>query len=86
MPVGTSILVDDGMLEFVVEAKEGNKLRCKAMNEGLVQGKKSINIPSTHLKLPSITQRDIQFINFSVDQNIDFIAHSFVRRKEDVSP
>ena len=84
MPVGTSILVDDGMLEFVVEAKEGNKLRCKAMNEGLVQGKKSINIPSTHLKLPSITQRDIQFINFSVDQNIDFIAHSFVRRKEDV--
>ncbi len=84
VPEQTKILIDDGALELVVESKTNDYLQCKVMNKGMIQGKKSINIPSAHIKLPALSKKDIEFISFAVEQDLDFIAHSFVRKKEDI--
>ncbi|MBN2667990.1 MAG: pyruvate kinase [Bacteroidales bacterium] len=84
VPIESKILIDDGALELVVKKKCEKFLDCMAMNRGVIQGKKSVNIPSAHIKLPALSKKDIQFINFAVEQDLDFIAHSFVRKKEDV--
>jgi len=82
--VGAKILIDDGILEMVVVEDDGNRLKCEVMNKGRIQGHKSVNIPSTMIKLPALTRKDIRFINFAVEHKLDFIAHSFVRKASDV--
>ena len=84
VPVGSLILIDDGSLELQVLDKEHDALICEVKNSGVISGKKSVNIPSVHVKLPSLSQKDIDFIHFAVDNDLDFIAHSFVRNKQDV--
>ena len=82
--VGAKILIDDGVLELNVLEDDGTRLKCEVMNKGVIQGRKSVNIPSTMIKLPSLTRKDIRFINFAVEHKLDFIAHSFVRKAADV--
>lgn len=53
-------------------------------NGGVIYGRKSVNIPGVAIDLPSVTERDARFINWAIDMDVDFIAHSFVRKKEDV--
>lgn len=84
VPLNSRILIDDGDIELVVIEKDSDKLTCRVQNSGYILGRKSVNIPSIHIKLPSISKKDIDFINFAVDHELDFIAHSFVRNKEDV--
>jgi len=84
VPENSKILIDDGELELEVIKKESDFLECKVLNNGSIKARKSVNIPSVHIKLPALSKRDIEFINFAVEQNIDFIAHSFVRKKEDI--
>lgn len=84
VPVGSTVLIDDGYIELTVRDKEEGRLICEVRNNGVVQGRKSVNIPSVHVKLPALSQKDIDYIHFAVDNNLDFIAHSFVRSKEDV--
>jgi len=84
IPEGCKILIDDGSLELKVTKKTEDYLECQALNDGVIQGNKSLNIPSVHIKLPALSPKDIEFIHFAVEQDIDFIAHSFVRRKEDI--
>ncbi len=84
VPVDTRILIDDGFVELLVVEKDKDFLKCKVLNKGYIKGKKSINIPSIHIKLPALSKKDINFIHFAVEQKVDFIAHSFVRKKEDV--
>ncbi|NOZ46495.1 MAG: pyruvate kinase [Chlorobi bacterium] len=84
IPVNSRILIDDGVLELLVLEKENDTLKCEVQNTGIIQGKKSVNIPSAHIKLPSLSKKDIDYLHFAVDNNLDFIAHSFVRKKEDV--
>ncbi len=84
IPVGSKVLIDDGALELIVRDKTSDYLNCEVMNQGKIQGKKSINIPSAHIKLPALSKKDIEFINFAVEKDVDFIAHSFVRKKEDI--
>ena len=84
IPVNTRILIDDGELELVVQSKTESYLYCMVMNRGKFVGKKSINIPSIHIKLPALSDKDREFIKFAVEEKVDFIAHSFVRNKEDV--
>ncbi len=84
VPEGSKILIDDGALELAVIHKFESYLGCMVMNTGKFMGKKSVNIPSIHIKLPSISEKDKEFIKFAIDENVDFIAHSFVRNKEDV--
>lgn len=79
------ILIDDGDIELRVAEKIGDSLRCIVKNDGYIHGRKSINVPSGNIRhLPPLTEKDKAFIAFAADQEIDFIAHSFVRRKEDI--
>jgi pyruvate kinase len=83
VPVDSRILVDDGDIELVVIGKDKTSLTCEVANNGEISGKKSVNIPSVHVKLPTLSLKDIDYIHFAVDNNLDFIAHSFVRNKHD---
>ncbi len=85
LKVGNKILVDDGDISIVVVEKHIRYLLCKIENSGVIKKRKSINVPGVEIKLPSLTARDIEFIEFAVEQELDFIAHSFVRNKADVA-
>ena len=82
--VGNRILIDDGDLELLVIEKTSECLTVEAQNEGNLKNRKSVNIPGVSINLPSLSEKDRDFIQFAIDQDIDFIAHSFVRKKEDV--
>ncbi|MCP3944399.1 MAG: pyruvate kinase [Desulfobacteraceae bacterium] len=84
IPIGSSILIDDGYIALAVMEKNEEYLTCHVENDGVIQARKSINIPSVHVKLPALSEKDKEFIKFAADNNLDFIAHSFVRNKEDV--
>ncbi len=81
---GNYLLIDDGEIELRVVSKERDHLVCQATNPGVIKFRKSVNIPNVCINLPSLTQKDIEFIEFAIDYNLDFIAHSFVRTKQDV--
>lgn len=83
VPVGSRIMIDDGEIELVVVEKDNSALICEVANNGEICGKKSVNIPSVHVKLPTLSEKDINYIHFAIDHKLDFIAHSFVRNKED---
>jgi pyruvate kinase len=84
VPAGASILIDDGSIELQVVEKEEDKLVCRAMNPGVIKGRKSVNVPGVHISLPALTEKDKMFVDWAIDADIDFIAHSFVRNKEDL--
>jgi len=84
VPVGSSVLIDDGDIALTVEAEDGDYLVCRVENDGVIKPRKSINIPSVHVTLPALSEKDREFIRFAADNDLDFIAHSFVRNKEDV--
>jgi pyruvate kinase len=84
MQPGKKIMIDDGEIELLIEEKHEDHLVCRALNAGLIKPRKSVNLPGTSISLPSLNDKDLEFIEFSVKHNIDFIAHSFVRNKEDV--
>lgn len=84
VPVGSSILIDDGYIALAVMEKDNEYLSCTVENDGVIKARKSINIPSVHVKLPALSEKDKGFIRFAADNDLDFIAHSFVRNREDV--
>ena len=84
VPIGASVLIDDGDLELVVTDKKDGDLICEVANDGVIKGRKSVNVPDVKIDLPSLTERDRMFINWAIDNEIDFIAHSFVRSAKDV--
>ena len=84
VPVGADILIDDGSIGLKVVEKNDNALICKVCNNGVIKGKKSVNVPNVHISLPALTDKDRIFLNWAIDADIDFIAHSFVRNKEDL--
>lgn len=84
VPVGAKILIDDGSVELHVREKDEDKLTCLVRNAGLIKGKKSVNVPNVNIALPALTEKDKMFVNWAIDADIDFIAHSFVRCKEDL--
>ena len=84
IPVGSLILMDDGELEFKAVKRNGNELECVVENDGILGSRKSVNIPGAKIYLPSLTEKDRAFIEMAVKNEVDFIAHSFVRSKQDV--
>jgi pyruvate kinase len=82
--VGSVILMDDGELELKAVKRNGNALECTVANNGILGSRKSVNIPGTKISLPSLTPKDHAFIEMAVKNDVDFIAHSFVRSKQDV--
>lgn len=81
---GQKILIDDGELELVIQEKKDDFLLCKATNNGIIKGKKSVNVPNAKFSLPALTEKDKEYIQFAIEHDIDFIAHSFVRNINDV--
>ncbi len=84
VPVGESILYDDASIEFVVTKKLPDGIECEVKSSGVIKNKKSLNIPNVHIKLPALSEKDRSFIHFCAKHNVDYIAHSFVRSKEDL--
>ncbi len=85
VPVGSSILIDDGHVALAVHEKDDQYLYCSVENDGVIHERKSINIPAVHVTLPALSVKDKAFIRFAAENDlVDFIAHSFVRNREDV--
>lgn len=82
---GAHVLVDDGALEFVVEAVAEDRARLRALNSGLLGSHKGVNIPGIPLDLPAVSERDRQNIALAEHLDVDFVAHSFVRSAADVA-
>ena len=84
VPSGARILLDDASIELRVVSKTEEYLECIVCNKGIIQGKKGVNIPDVHMSLPPLTEKDKLFIRWAIESDIDFIAHSFVRSREDL--
>ncbi|AIM25178.1 pyruvate kinase [Melissococcus plutonius] len=84
--VGSHILLDDGLIDLEVTDidKQANEIVTEVKNEGVLKNKKGVNVPGVSVKLPGITEKDSADIRFGIQQGIDFIAASFVRRAQDV--
>lgn len=84
--IGSKILLDDGLigLEVVDILKEENEIVTKVLNNGVLKNKKGVNVPGVSVNLPGITEKDAEDILFGIEQGVDFIAASFVRRSSDV--
>lgn len=81
---GASILLDDGLVELVVDRLEGADIRCTVRNDGMLGERKSINVPGVNVPLPVMTEQDEADLAFGIEQDIDFVAASFVRNAEGV--
>lgn len=81
---GDHVLFDDGLLDMVVMEQVGPMLVAQVQNEGVLGAHKSVNVPGVHIDLPALTEKDKRNINLAIDEDIDFIAHSFVRSAADV--
>lgn len=82
---GMHLLIDDGEIDFLIDRiDEDGRLHCTAQNDGELGSRKSVNIPGACIKLPSLTPRDITNIGYAMELGVDFIAHSFVRNRQDV--
>ena len=82
--VGTTILIDDGLIEMTVEEIRGEEIVCRVINGGFVSNHKGVNVPGAILSMPYISEVDLADIVFGVEHGFDFIAASFVRTAEDV--
>lgn len=82
--IGERILIDDGLIKLRVVDKKKDYVLCKIVEGGLLKERKGVNIPDTILKTSAITNRDKEWIDFSIENNLDFIALSFVRNEEDI--
>ncbi len=82
---GEIVLVDDGKLKLeVVETNKKDSVILKVINGGVLSSKKGVNLPNTKVSLPSLTEKDTEDAHFALQNNIDYIALSFVRKAEDI--
>lgn len=82
--VGDHVLFDDGALDMLVVESDGPILIAQVQNEGDLGSRKSVNVPGEHIELPALTEKDKSNILLAIEEDIDFIAHSFVRSAADV--
>lgn len=79
---GKTILIDDGLIGLEVLGKDGKDIICVVVNGGELGEKKGVNVPNVPVRLPAITDKDKEDLKFGVEQDVDFIAASFVRNAE----
>ncbi|MGX7013661.1 pyruvate kinase [Vagococcus silagei] len=84
--VGSHILLDDGLIDLQVTAldKANNEIVTEVKNEGTLKNKKGVNVPNVSINLPGITAKDAADIRFGIENDVDYIAASFVRTASDV--
>lgn len=83
--VGGRILVNDGLLEFEVLAVDGARVRVRTLHGGTMSSHKGMNLPGIDVSAPSLTEKDLADVAFAVEQDLDYLALSFVRRPEDIT-
>ena len=83
---GDFILLDDGLVELEIDElnKDTGIITTTVKNNGLLKNKKGVNVPGVSVKLPGLTEKDKEDVKFGIEQGVDFIAASFVRRAQDV--
>jgi len=82
--VGSTILIDDGLIGLTVTEIRGTEIECRIVNGGPIKSRKGVNVPGVKISLPGITEKDANDIVFGIEQGVDFIAASFVRKASDV--
>lgn len=82
--VGNRILIDDGLLELKIVAKEGSALKAEVIVGGLLKSRKGINLPDVNVSQPSLTEKDLEDLDFGLKEGVEYIAMSFVRKAEDI--
>lgn len=83
--VGDIVLVDGGMISLLVRAIHDSDVVCESLDDGILSSRRHLNIRGKSADLPSITDKDWQDINFGIDNNVDFIALSFVRNASSIT-
>ncbi len=84
LSVGSTVLIDDGLIELKVLEINGNDVVCEIINSGMLGSRKGINLPNVSIKLPALTEKDIEDIKFGIKMGFDYVAASFVRSASDV--
>ena len=81
---GDTVLIDDGLVALTVKKITGKKVECTVKNSGTISNQKSVNLPGVEVRMPFISQKDLDDILFGIQEDFDFIAASFVRTASDV--
>lgn len=84
LKVGDTVLLDDGLIALKVLATTDTEVSCEVLNNGLLGEKKGVNLPNTHITMPFLSEHDKNDILFGIKRNVDFIAASFTRNRQDV--
>jgi pyruvate kinase len=82
--VGNQILIDDGLLELKIIEKKGTELIAEVVVGGVMKSRKGVNLPDVDISMASLTQKDLEDLEFGLDVGVDFVAMSFVRSARDV--
>lgn len=81
---GDRILLDDGLIDLTVREVRDSEIVCDIVSGGTIKPRKGVNLPGIHTSLPGVTERDVMHIHFGLEQNIEMIAASFVRKGDDI--
>jgi pyruvate kinase len=84
LAVGNTVLLDDGLIEMTVKSITDTNVVCEVMNTGELGENKGVNLPGVKVLLPALSPKDKGDLKFGCEQKVDFIAASFIRKKEDV--
>ena len=82
--VGSSILIDDGLIELEVVSIEGEDAHCQVVNGGTISNRKGVNLPGVKISMPYLSDKDRADILFGIQEDVDFIAASFTRNAGDI--
>ncbi|MDP2039305.1 MAG: pyruvate kinase [Ignavibacteria bacterium] len=82
--VGNKILIDDGLIHLSVISKQKSSITCEVIEGGKLKPKKGMNLPGMKLSTPSVTDKDLENLEFALKHRVDFVALSFVRNAEDI--
>jgi pyruvate kinase len=82
--VGDVVLLADGLMELIVEDVEAPRVKMRVIHGGTLTSNKGINLPGTRVSVPSLTEKDLRDLEFALEQEVDYLALSFVRSVEDV--
>lgn len=85
LSVGDHVLIDDGLIDMVVEQLTETDVICRVENGGPLSNNKSVNVPGAKINLPALTDKDRADLKFAVENDMDFVAASFVRKAADVN-
>ncbi len=82
---GSIIMIDDGLISMRVEAVRGSEIDCRVVDGGVLKDRKGVNVPGVHLRMPYLSQRDMNDLSFGKTLGFDFIAASFCRSATDIT-